>query len=266
LHDGPPDGLPEATIFETGSNVWRQLDAWPPKTGVTPRKLYLRAAHGASFDAPTEDGEAFDEYVSDPANPVPYRRRPIDTTYPGGAWKKWLTEDQRFVDHRPDVLTWVTPPLDHDVVIRGDVSAELFASTSESDADWVVKLIDVLPEAKLAPGAEPQDSLSGYELMVTSEILRGRFRDGLATPKPALPGAIEPYRIDLHTRAHAFRAGHRIMVQVQSTWFPLYDRNPQRWVDNIFLAADADFVKATHRVHRSQAHASNIVLPVVDAP
>jgi putative CocE/NonD family hydrolase len=267
LHDGPPLDLPEATIFETGTNEWRKYDAWPPKSGTTEKKLYLRAGGAASFDPPADPAiAAFDEYVSDPARPVPYRRRPIGPTYPSRAWKEWLTEDQRFVDRRPDVLTWETGVLDHDVVIAGDIRAELFAATSGTDADWVVKLIDVLPEAR-APGVDAggePEPLRGYELMVTSEILRGRFRDGLSTPEPVAPGAVVKYGIDLHTRAHAFRTGHRIMVQVQSTWFPLYDRNPQRYVENIFRAKDEDFVKATQRVYRAAGAASSIVLPVVD--
>ena len=234
--------------------------------GDVRRRLYLHEGGTASFDPPTDATPAFDEYVSDPASPVPYRVRPIGPTYPSNAWREWLTEDQRFVDHRPDVLTWETGVLDHDVVIAGDIDAELFASTSGTDADWVVKLIDVLPETR-APGVdagEDPEPLRGYELMVTSEILRGRFRDGLATPKPVAANEVVPYTIDLHSRAHAFRAGHRIMVQVQSTWFPLYDRNPQKYVDNIFLAKDEDFVRATQRVYRSRERASSVVLPVVE--
>ena len=263
LHDGPPLDLPEATIFETGTNEWRKYDSWPPRTGTTPRRLYLRDGGMASFEPPS-DAVAFDEYVSDPANPVPYRQRPIGPTYPGKAWAEWLVEDQRFVDRRPDVLTWVTGVLDHDVVVAGDIGAELFASTSGTDADWVVKLIDVFPEGRekgVDAGGEPEP-LRGYELMVTSEILRGRFRDGLATPEPVRANEVVKYAIDLHSRAHAFRAGHRIMVQVQSTWFPLYDRNPQHYVDNIFLARDEDYVKATQRVYRSRDRASSVVLPV----
>jgi uncharacterized protein len=267
LHDAPDPGLPEATIFETGTNTWKKLDAWPPKTGVTPRRLYLHENRTASFDPPTaEDGS--DSYVSDPANPVPYRHRPIGPTYPGPEWPRWLVEDQRFVDHRPDVLTWETDVLDHDVSIAGDIVAELFASTTGTDADWVVKLIDVQPEEK--PADEDTDagapsSMRGYELMVASEILRGRFRDDLARPSPIPSGAVVKYAAGLHTRAHAFLKGHRIMVQVQSSWFPLYDRNPQTYVDNIFLAKDEDFVKATQRVFRTKAYPSAVVLPVVDA-
>ncbi len=276
LHDGAdgkgrPLDLPEATVFETGSNRWRRRDAWPPKAGTTGqslRRLYLHDNRAASFERPTDAVDAYDEYTSDPANPVPYRQRPIGPTYTGSSWSEWLAEDQRFVDHRPDVLTWETPVLDHDVVIAGDIVAELVASTSGTDADWVVKLIDVLPEAreKDVDAGDKPEPLRGYELMVTSEILRGRFRDGLATPEPVAPDEPTRYAIDLHSRAHAFRAGHRIMVQVQSSWFPLYDRNPQTFVDNIFLAHDEDFVKATQRIYRSRDKASCIVLPVVDAP
>ena len=267
LHDAPDPALAEATVFETGSNRWLKLDAWPPTSGTTTRRLYLRYGGKASFEAPNDSTDVSDAYVSDPANPVPYRARPIDGTYSGDGWRSWLTEDQRFVDHRPDVLTWETDPLDHDVVVRGDIVADLFASTSGTDSDWVVKLIDVLPETKdpTADAGAHDDPMRGYELMVTSEILRGRFRDSFSTPAPVPADAIVKYAVDLHSRAHAFRAGHRIMVQVQSTWFPLYDRNPQTYVDNIFRASDSDFVKATQRVFRSAAHPSSIALPVVSA-
>ncbi len=276
LHGEADPGLPEATIFETGTNTWKKLDAWPPTRGVTPRRLYLHAGRAASFEPPggaETDAAAFDAYVSDPADPVPYRHRPIGPTYPGPEWPKWLTEDQRFVDRRPDVLTWATEPLDHDVVIAGSLTAELFASTTGTDADWVVKLIDVEPDATPPkpdggvdwrhPNVTPP--LPGSERMVASDILRGRFRDDLAKPSPIPAGAVVRYAVDLHTRAHAFLKGHRIMVQVQSTWFPLYDRNPQRYVDNVFLAKDEDYVKATHQVYRSAAHPSAVVLPVLDA-
>lgn len=262
LHDGPDPDVHEATIFETGSNRWRKLDAWPPRD-TAPRRLYLHADRRASFEPPSEQ-DAVDAFVSDPANPVPYRQRPIDATYTGRSWHKWLTEDQRFVDHRPDVLTWETEPLDREVVIAGDVVAELFAETTGSDADWVVKLIDVQPDASPKEGQDAGDrAMLGYELMVSSEILRGRFRESLEFPSPIPANEVVRYTVDLHTRAHAFLAGHRIMVQVQSTWFPLYDRNPQRYVDNIFLAKDDDYVKATHTIFRSRTHPSAIVLPVV---
>jgi putative CocE/NonD family hydrolase len=271
LHGAPLD-QPEAQIFETGSNRWRAFDAWPPRTGTTARRLYLRAGGKLSFEPPSdgEGGPAYDEYVSDPASPVPYRKRPIGPTYQWPEqWPTWLVQDQRFVDHRPDVLTWSTDVLDHDVVIAGDVVADLFASTSGTDADWVVKLIDVLPDGPPPPPKERDagaPDLRGYELMIADEVLRARFRKSLARPEPVPAGEVVEYSVDLHTNAHAFLAGHRIMVQVQSSWFPLIDRNPQRYVENVFLARDEDFTKATQRVHRSRAAASAIVLPVLDAP
>ena len=166
-------------------------------------------------------------------------------------------EDQRFVESRPDVLTWETEPLGDDVKIAGDILADLFASTTGSDSDWVVKLIDVYPETF------PENPLlAGYELMIADEILRGRFRESFEQPKPIVPNQVTPYRIDLHTNDHAFLKGHRIMVQVQSTWFPLYDRNPQKYVDNIFLAHESDYQKAEQRVYRSKQFPSHVVLPV----
>jgi putative CocE/NonD family hydrolase len=167
-------------------------------------------------------------------------------------------EDQRFVENRPDVLTWQTDPLKQDVRIAGDILAELFASTSGSDSDWVVKLIDVYPESY------PEDSkLAGFELMIADEILRGRYRDSFEHPAAIVPGQVTKYRIDLHTNDHSFLKGHRIMVQVQSTWFPLYDRNPQKFVDNIFLARQSDYQKAEQRVFRSKTYPSSVVLPMM---
>jgi putative CocE/NonD family hydrolase len=268
LHGAPALDQPEAQVFETGSNRWRSFDSWPPRSGTTSRKLFLRAGAKLSFEAPTDGEDAFDAYVSDPANPVPYRKRPIGPTYqPPEEWPTWLVQDQRFVDHRPDVLAWSTDVLDHDVVIAGDIVADLFASTTGSDADWVVKLIDVLPD-----GARPEASdggapdLRGYELMIADEVLRARFRKSFASPEPVPPGTVVEYTLDLHTNAHAFQKGHRIMVQVQSTWFPLIDRNPQKYVENIFRARDEDFTPATQRVFRSASAPSSVVLPVLDAP
>ena len=267
LKDEPLD-LPEALVFETGANRWRKLDAWPPKSGVTPRRLYMHAEGKLSFDAPTETAfEGFDSYVSDPRNPVPYRHRPITPTWPDSDWPTWLVQDQRFVDHRPDVLTWQTDVLEHDVVIAGDVVAELYASTTGTDSDWVVKLIDVLPDGtppNADAGVKPEDDLRGYELMITSEIFRARYRKSFALPEPVPANEVVKYGIDLHSRSHAFLRGHRIMVQVQSSWFPLYDRNPQKYVESIYAAEEADFVKATQRIVRSHDTPSSIVLPVVD--
>jgi putative CocE/NonD family hydrolase len=202
-----------------------------------------------AFDAP--GGSGFDEYVSDPANPVPYRPRPVPPTYPGPAWRVWLVQDQRFVDHRPDVLTWETEPLKQDVRVAGDIVTELLTSTSGTDSDWVVKLIDVYPD--------DAKELPGYQLMIADEILRARFRHSFEKPEAVPAGKALKYAIDLHTNAHAFLKGHRIMVQVQSTWFPVYDRNPQKFVPSIFEVHAADYVKATQRVYRGSA----VVLPVV---
>lgn len=253
--------LPEALTFEAGSNQWRRWDAWPPQTGVEQRKLYFGAGRSLSFLAPKGDGgEEFDSYVSDPAHPVPYRHRPIQATYfPGGsAWSTWLVEDQRFVDGRPDVLTWESAPLENDLTIAGNVTANLFASTTGSDADWVVKLIDVYPERM--PG---NWQMAGFQLMVSSEVFRGRYRQGFEKPAAIEAGAVLPYRFGLHTQNYTFRKGHRVMVQVQSSWFPLIDRNPQTFVPNIFTAGDGDFRPATQRIYRSAAFPSHVSIPVV---
>jgi len=253
---------PEALVFESGSNQWRSWDAWPPVAKSHDRALYLREGRRLSFDAPDGGAEAFDSYVSDPAHPVPYRHRPIQATYfpHGSLWGTWLLEDQRFVDDRPDVLTYETEVLGADVTIAGRIAAHLFASTSGSDSDWIVKLIDVYPE-KL-----PKDwAHAGYELMVANDVLRGRYRRSREAPEAVVPGEVVPYTIDLHTQSYCFKAGHRIMVQVQSTWFPLIDRNPQTFVPNIFLARETDFRAATQKVYRSRDFASHVSLPVVEA-
>jgi len=257
LKDKGQRNFPEALVFQTGSNRWERYDSWPPKT-AQPKNLYLQASGRLSWDLPAEDGDRFDSYISDPAHPVPYRHRPISPTYPGGGWPSWLVEDQRFVDNRPDVLTWETEPLQEDVKIAGDIVAQIFASTSGTDSDWVVKLIDVYPESY------PEDaSLAGYELMVADEILRARFRDSFEHPAALVANQPTAYRIDLHTNDHAFLRGHRIMAQVQSTWFPLYDRNPQTFVENIFNARQSDYRVASQRVYRSKTQPSHVVLPVV---
>jgi putative CocE/NonD family hydrolase len=245
--------LAEATVFETGANQWREHAAWPPKSSVESRRLYFREGGRLDFTGPGQTG-TYDEYVSDPANPVPYRPRPVPATYPGNDWRVWLVQDQRFVDHRPDVLTWQTEPLKEDLRIAGDLLTELVASTSGTDSDWVVKLIDVYPE--------DAKELPGYQLMIADEILRARFRNSFEKPEPVPAGKPVKYTIDLHTNAHAFLKGHRVMVQVQSTWFPVYDRNPQKFVASIFEAHAGDYVKATQRIYRDSA----IVLPVLTDP
>ncbi len=251
----------EAITFETGTNAWQRYDKWPPRDLTEDRNLYFREDGTLSFEAPqdADEGRATDSYVSDPAHPVPYRPRPVEPTYDprGTGWYTWLVGDQRFVHLRPDVLSWQTAPLAADVTATGKISAKLFASTTGTDSDWVVKLIDVYPEDY---PAEP--AMGGYELMIADEVFRGRFRAGFEKPAPLVPGAVTDYTIDLHAADHRFLKGHRIMVQVQSTWFPLIDRNPQTFVDNIFLAKASDYRPATQRVFRSKAHPSHLVLPV----
>jgi uncharacterized protein len=253
--------LAEATTFESGANAWRSDESWPPKREVTARKLYFQSGGQLSFDppAPTRPDSAFDAYVSDPARPVPYRVRPISPSFTGGStWSTWLADDQRFAQDRPDVAVWQTPPLEEDIVIAGDVLAKIFASTTGSDADWVVKLIDVYPEKY-----EPNPKLGGYQFMVSNDVFRGRFRKSFEKPEPVTPDKVEEYTVDLHQQSYRFKKGHRLMVQVQSSWFPLIDRNPQTYVPNIFMAKDSDFRAATQKVFRSSQQASFISLPVV---
>jgi len=256
--------LKEALLFQTGSDIWTAFDSWPPREAET-RNLYFREDGKLSFDAPqTTTAETFDSYLSDPAHPVPNRHRPVDMTYPEdhpGSWYTWLVQDQRFVDQRPDVLTWQTDALTEDVTVAGKVTAKLFASTTGSDSDWIVKLIDVYPE-KVASDWK----LSGYELMIADEIFRGRFRNSFEKPEPITPGEVTPFTIDLHTANHVFKKGHRIMVQVQSTWFPLYDRNPQKFVPNIFEANESDYQKATQQIYRSNRFPSSVEISVLPQP
>jgi putative CocE/NonD family hydrolase len=255
--------LKEALLFQTGSDTWTSFDSWPPRDAKT-LNLYFREDGKLSFDPPSSaSDQAFDAYVSDPAHPVPYRHRPVDMTYPEdhrGGWYTWLVEDQRFVDERPDVLTWQTDSLKDDVTVAGQVTAKLFASTTGTDSDWIVKLVDVYPE-KVA-----QDwRLSGYELMIADEVFRGRFRNSFEKPEPIEAGVVTPFTIDLHTANHVFKKGHRIMVQVQSSWFPVIDRNPQKFVPNIFEATEADFQPATQHIYRSQKFPSSVVISTLRA-
>jgi uncharacterized protein len=252
--------FPEAQVFETGSNRWQSYETWPPRS-VSPRRIYLHANGKLSFDPSGKNEAAYDEYVSDPADPVPYRPRPVTPTYPGPEWPVWLVEDQHFVDHRPDVLTFSTEPLAENVTITGDVAAELFASTSGTDSDWIVKLIDVCP-ADASSNPATRQSMGEFELMLNDDIVRARFRDSMTDPKPVSPGEPVKYTLDLHLNDHVFRKKHRIMVQVQSTWFPVYDRNPQKFVASIYSASASDYQKATERVYHSPEQPSAIVLPV----
>jgi uncharacterized protein len=250
--------LKEAMTFETGTNQWKQYDEWPPRQNVTDRKLYFREQGKLAFDPPNATGAEFDSYLSDPAHPVPYRHRPISPTYPAPDWRTWLLQDQRFVHMRPDVATWATEPLTTDVTVAGDIVTHLFASTTGSDSDWIVKLIDVYPEEY-----KPDTKLGGYQLMIADEVFRGRYRESFDKPEALTPNQVYEYKIDLHTNDHTFLKGHKIMVQVQSTWFPIIDRNPQKFVPNIYKATDADYQAATQRVYRSGDEASYLELPVV---
>ncbi len=256
LKDKGKPPVSEALTFRTGANEWTRHDTWPPKRNVAERPLYFRANRQLSFTPPpATSAPGFDSYVSDPANPVPYRHRPIEVDK---GWTTWQVQDQRFVDHRPDVLSWQTEPLADDLVVSGRISANVFASTSGTDSDWVVKLIDVYPEKF------PDDpNMGGYQLMIAGDVFRGRYLRSIETPRALVPNAVEHYTIRFPANDHVFRKAHRIMVQVQSTWFPVIDRNPQRFVRNIFQATAADFRSATQRVYRSGAHASNVSLPVV---
>jgi len=258
---GKGDGnFAEAITFQTGSNTWKNYDSWPPKNAVK-KNLYFQADGKLSFEKPaTTSTDTYDSYISDPAHPVPYRTRPIEETYgPGSRWYTWLTEDQRFVNNRPDVLSWQTETLTDDVTVTGNIFAKLFAATTGSDADWVVKLIDVYPEQY---PKEPK--MAGYEFMVANDVFRGRFRKSFETPEAMTPNKVEEYTVDLHSLNHVFKKGHKIMVQVQSTWFPIIDRNPQKFVPNIFDAKEEDFQMATHKIYRSAEAASHIELSVME--
>ena len=261
LKDKGTRDFPEALTFESGSNQWRRWAQWPPANETKTVGLYFGANEVLAVDRPPAAGASgYDSYVSDPAHPVPYRQRPIQATYfaGGSKWSTWLVEDQRFVDDRADVLSWETPALERDMTIAGEVMAHLFASTTGTDADWIVKLIDVYPEAY------PENwSLAGYQLMVSNEVFRGRYRRSFETPAPIPANQVQAYRFSLHTQNYTFKAGHRVMVQVQSTWFPLIDRNPQTLTKSIFDAEEKDFVRATHRIYRSARYPSRVDVPLV---
>jgi uncharacterized protein len=256
---GKGDGnFAEAISFQTGSNQWKNYTAWPPKEAEI-KSLYFHPNGKLSFTPPAAPEGNFDSYVSDPAKPVPYRARPIEETYgPGSRWYFWLTEDQRFVQGRPDVLSWETDTLTQDLTVTGNLIAKIYAATSGTDADWVVKLIDVYPAEY-----KKEMKMSGYELMVAGDVFRGRFRSSFEKPEPLVPNKAELYTIDLHGIDHVFKKGHRIMVQVQSTWFPIIDRNPQKYVPNIFEAKETDYQKATEMIYHSANAASYIGLPVM---
>ncbi|HSY90783.1 MAG TPA: CocE/NonD family hydrolase [Candidatus Binatus sp.] len=265
LKDGAPKAdVAPATVFETGTNTWRRLPAWPAGCAsgcsIRPAKLYLEAGLKAGFEAP-KSGSAYDEYVSDPAKPVPFRSRPIQPVGYGGefTWSQWLVDDQREASGRPDVLAFTSDVLKEPVKISGQPAVNLIASTSGTDSDWVVKVIDVYPDEVAG-----QAGMGGYQLMVSADIFRGRYRESLETAKAIAADKPLPYHFLLPPANHVFLPGHRIMVQVQSSWFPLYDRNPQTFVPNIFWAKPADYKKAVQRVYHSAEQASFVELPVVE--
>ncbi len=262
---------PEAWMFETGANRWRSFDAWPPP-GVDERSLYLGADGALGFEAATADPageEAHDAYVSDPDKPVPYTME-ITTRWA----KKYMTEDQRFAAWRPDVLVYRSEVLADDLTLAGPLEADLWVSTSGTDSDWIVKLIDVYPGELEAGSGEEEDSdddrfsdepkLGGQQALVRGEAFRGRFRNSYEQPEPFVPGEVTRVRFELQDVLHTFQRGHRVMVQIQSTWFPFVDRNPGTYVPNIFKATEDDFVTVTNRVYRSEKHPSRVVVGVLE--
>jgi putative CocE/NonD family hydrolase len=251
--------LPEALVFETGTNKWRSLDSWPPRKARAVA-YYLADSGSLKAEAPTtESEEAFDEYVSDPSKPVPFLEDVVN-----GMPGDYMTADQRFASHRSDVLTYKTEPLENDLTIAGPIRLEFVVSTTGTDSDWVVKLIDVFPPNFPNPEPNPKGiQRGGYQFLVRGDVLRGKFRNSLETPEPFQPGMPTKLSFTLHDVCHTFRPGHRLMVQVQSSWFPLVDRNPQTFTD-IYNANDSDFHKATQRVYRTRGKASRVLLPVLE--
>ena len=260
LKDKDVPAPPEAIVFETGSNAWRTFDHWPPAKTES-KRLYLQAGGKLTWTAPTaaeskpSTAEANDEFVSDPHKPVPYCEiiTPKMTI-------EYMVDDQRFASRRPDVLTYQTEPFEDDVIVAGPLEADLWVSTTGTDADWVVKLIDVRPDA---PEATP---LAGYQMLVRSEVFRGRFRNDYAKPEPFKPGEVTRVKFELLDVLHRFQKGHRLMVQIQSTWFPLVDRNPQTFVPNIYFAKPEDFQRSTHRIFRSVDHPTSLKLGILPTP
>jgi putative CocE/NonD family hydrolase len=261
--DAPKMDVAAVTAFETGTNIWRRLPAWPAGCAagctITPTPFYLTAGLKMGAAGPVAGDAAFDEYVSDPAKPVPFRARPIQPIgYDNGlTWPRWLVDDQREASGRPDVLTFVSEILTAPVKISGQPVANLVASTSGTDSDWVVKVIDVYPDEVAG-----QPALGGYQLMVSADIFRGRYRESLESPKRLASNTPLAYRFALPTANHVFLRSHRMMVQIQSTWFPLYDRNPQSFVPSIFWAKPADYRKATQRIYHAPGQTSFIELPM----
>jgi hypothetical protein len=256
LKDKGTMNLPEAYVFETGANRWRRFDVWPP-AGVQQKSLYLHANGKLSFDAPAGDAEAFDEYTSDPKKPVPLTPQPAV-----GMAQRYMTDDQRHAARRPDVLVYQTDVLEEDVTVVGSVWASLFASTSGTDQDFFVKLIDVYPDRYPDARGELGNTLGGYQQLVRGEVMRGKFRNSLEKPEPFVPGRATKIEFDMLDTLHTFKRGHRIMVQIHSTWFPWADINPGKFM-NIYEATEADFQKTTQRIHRSRSMPSAVRVSVI---
>jgi putative CocE/NonD family hydrolase len=242
--------LPEAYVFETGANEWKQFDQWPPKN-VKETSLFFRENKELSFENSNVDRNLFDEYISDPEHPVPYTKQTTERML-----REYMDEDQRFAAERNDVLVYQTTPLEEDITISGPIEANLFVSTSGTDADWIVKLIDVFPDTAKDLSPNPCNiKMGGYEMMVRGDIMRGKYRNSFSIPEPFIPNKITKVSFQLQDILHTFKKGHKIMVQVQSSWFPLADRNPQKF-ENIYFARDNDFQKATQRVYHSKEYPS----------
>ncbi len=260
LKDKGDFNIAKATMFQTGSNEWKTYDAWPPKN-VRPFSLYLKENHSLSFEAkraPSKNNIAYDEYVSDPSNPVPY----TNGIY-GQRNNEYMVEDQRFAASRPDVLVYETGSLNQNMTISGKIVADLFVSISTTDADFIVKLIDVLPDNEVTPASLPKGTvMAGYQRLVRAEVMRGKFRNSYEKPEPFVPGKISEVKINLNDVNHVFKKGHKIMVQVQSSWFPLIDRNPQKFL-RIPDADENDFQKSTIRLYRDASHISKVSLPLM---
>ncbi len=257
LKDQPGFDLEDTASFQTGSNTWKRYSHFPPKE-AQPTSLHLVGDGLLSWNDAKEPAKT--SYESDPANPVPYRHRPIQVTYSDGSqWFNWLTEDQRFVTDRKDVAVWKLPALKKDLIVTGEVLADIFASTTGTDNDMVVKLIDQYPDN------DPDPKMRGYQLMTNEEIFRGRYLESFEKPTPMRPGSIHEYHFSLHDVDHVFKAGHTVMVEIQSTWFPLYDRNPQTFVPNIMTAKPEDYKPATITIYSDPDHDSNLQMPLMNA-
>ncbi|HEX4427261.1 MAG TPA: CocE/NonD family hydrolase, partial [Terriglobales bacterium] len=262
--DAPKSDVPPVSAYETGTNTWEKLSSWPSGCangcGIKPTPLYLSGGMKLDLGTPKSGDSGFEEYVSDPAKPVPFRARPIQPTGygTGYTWADWLVDDQREESGRPDVLAFTSNVLTAPMKISGQPIANLVASTSGTDSDWVVKVIDVYPDEFTG-----QAEMGGYQLMISADILRGRYRESFETPKAITADKPLLYKFALPTANHVFLPGHRIMVQIQSSWFPLYDRNPQTFVPNIFWAKPGDYRKATQRIYHAPGEASFVELPLV---